>query len=356
MEKISIIVPVFNTESKFLKRCLESLLNQTYQEIEIIVVNDGSTNLDTIKILKKYGRMYKRIKIINKKNSGVADSRNKGIENASGEYVMFVDSDDWISNNTCSAVIRFLKSNNLDVVIYGYIFNGDNTSKNKIKTTLIRDMQLDELKKDILSFTTSKYSVCVDSPWGKIFRKKIIDENKISFPKVLSRSEDAIFCLYYYENVKEIGILNGIFYHYSTIDSSLTRKYSFNSVTMLPKILEEQKKYIDRYHFKDKTYYIANKKRVISGILEAEDIYFFNKKNINKYSSEYKLFHDFVRQPLIYQALKDISLSEQEGIWKKIWLITMRTPLIRVYFTIKYFKKVIKIKKGLGHDKCLKEK
>ena len=91
MTKVSIIVPVYNTEN-YIERCLNSLVNQTLEDIEIIVVNDGSTD-NTGKILQKY---RDKIKIIEQKNSGIATTRNKGLEIATGKYIAFVDSDDWL--------------------------------------------------------------------------------------------------------------------------------------------------------------------------------------------------------------------------------------------------------------------
>ena len=102
--KISIIVPIYNVES-YLKRCLDSLINQTYSNIEIILINDGSTDLSG-DISSKYAKIDKRIKLINSSNKGVSCARNKGLELASGDYIMFVDPDDYIELNTCEMLIK----------------------------------------------------------------------------------------------------------------------------------------------------------------------------------------------------------------------------------------------------------
>ena len=104
---ISIIVPVYNVE-KYLEQCLESLLNQTYKNIEIIVVNDGSTD-QSLDILKKYSFKDNRIKLYSQKNQGISAARNTALEHINGKYVMFVDSDDWIEINTCEIALHEMK-------------------------------------------------------------------------------------------------------------------------------------------------------------------------------------------------------------------------------------------------------
>lgn len=111
---ISIIVPVFNVE-KYLEECLTSIINQTYKNLEIILLNDGSSD-NSLNICKKFKAMDNRIRIIDKENSGVSDTRNLGVENSNGKYIMFVDSDDYIDVNMISIMYNTLIENNVDVV------------------------------------------------------------------------------------------------------------------------------------------------------------------------------------------------------------------------------------------------
>ena len=107
MSKISIIVPVYNTE-KYLSKCLNSLIKQTYKDIEIIVVNDGSKD-KSLEIAKKFAKQDNRIKVFNKENGGLSSARNFGIEKASGEYIGFVDSDDYIKENMFEILYNMIK-------------------------------------------------------------------------------------------------------------------------------------------------------------------------------------------------------------------------------------------------------
>ena len=125
MNKVSIIVPVYNT-SKYLNKCIDSIIKQTYKNIEIVLINDGSTD-NSLEILKYYESMDKRIIVIDKRNTGVSDTRNIGISASTGEYIMFIDSDDFIDENTIEIMLKYIIKKDVDVVrcnCYKYLKNG----------------------------------------------------------------------------------------------------------------------------------------------------------------------------------------------------------------------------------------
>ena len=129
MEKLTVIVPVYNS-SKYLKKCIESILEQTYVNTEIILVNDGSTD-NSIDICKEFKQIDNRIIVIDKENGGVASARNAGLEVATGSYVAFVDSDDYVEKDMYETMIEALNNNNADIVECG--FNQINIEENKKK-------------------------------------------------------------------------------------------------------------------------------------------------------------------------------------------------------------------------------
>ena len=122
MKKVSIIVPIYNAE-EYLPKCIDSLINQTYQNIEIILLNDGSTD-NTQNIIASY--KDKRIIAINKKNTGIADTRNEGIKKSTGEYIMFVDSDDYLELNSIELLIKKLEKDKSDIVMFNYYLETPN--------------------------------------------------------------------------------------------------------------------------------------------------------------------------------------------------------------------------------------
>lgn len=163
--KISIIVPIYNVES-YLKRCLDSLINQTYSNIEIILINDGSTDLSG-DISSKYAKIDKRIKLINSSNKGVSCARNKGLELASGDYIMFVDPDDYIELNTCEMLIKNIGNN--DILIFNFYSNlkKNNDYNFEIKTKY----DVYELQASILNPTHNVNLKGLGFTWNKIVKK-----------------------------------------------------------------------------------------------------------------------------------------------------------------------------------------
>lgn len=129
MAKVSIIIPVYNTEN-YLKKCLDSVVNQTLEDIEIICINDGSTDR-SLGILNDYAQKYSKIIVINQENKGVSEARNEGIEKASGEYIMFLDSDDYFQPQACETAYNSVNSSDYDLGIFGhYILKGKGLNLN----------------------------------------------------------------------------------------------------------------------------------------------------------------------------------------------------------------------------------
>jgi len=153
MSKISIIVPVYNTE-KYLSKCLNSLIKQTYKDIEIIVVNDGSKD-KSLEIAKKFAKQDNRIKVFNKENGGLSSARNFGIEKASGEYIGFVDSDDYIKENMFEILYNMIKEANAKIAICGWYLVEDNqirTCNFKCKKLVLNDEQAIDMLLNHVSF------------------------------------------------------------------------------------------------------------------------------------------------------------------------------------------------------------
>ena len=242
---ISIIVPVYNVE-QFLGQCLESLVNQTLKEIEIICVNDGSKD-NSRRILEEYRERDSRVIIIDKENEGVSVARNKGIEMAQGKYLMFVDSDDWIELTTCCNALMQIKKENADVVIWSYIREFKNQSipkkiwnedhlvfeKHEVQDKLHRRMI--GLLGEELQEPENADALC--TIWGKIYKSDIIKKNHIKFEDIreIGTYEDGMFNLSVFGFVNKAVYINEFLYHY--------RKFNEDSVTSRynPKLSEQWK-------------------------------------------------------------------------------------------------------------------
>lgn len=258
---ISIIVPVYNVED-YLTECLDSLVNQTYKNIEIICVNDESPD-DSYVILDKYAKLDKRIKIINQKNQGLSGARNTGMKNASGDYVMFVDSDDWIDLNTCESAVNAALKNSADLVMWSYtresgersleklMFWDDNTvfEADRVKNTINR--RLCGLLGEELS--RPDYANAIETAWGKLYRFSLIKDNNVEFISERTiGTEDALFNIYATKYVNRAVYLKKSFNHYrKNNNTSLTSNYKSKLFKQWQCLFDHIQAYIDENNLGD---------------------------------------------------------------------------------------------------------
>lgn len=228
MTKISVIIPVYNVE-QYLTECLDSILNQTLKDIEIICIDDGSTD-NSPNILKEYN---KHIKIITKENEGQASARNIGIKEAQGEYIAFIDSDDFIETTMLEKLYTKAKDNNLDITMCK-IATYDNQTK-EIKDNVWYYMLgvFKDFEKDIFNHKDTKEFTCniAVTPYNKIYKTSLLKDNNILFPEGLI-FEDEKFFFDTYLRAKRVSIVDEFLYYYrvnrkgSTVYISKENDYS----------------------------------------------------------------------------------------------------------------------------------
>ena len=177
---ITIIVPIYNSE-KYLKKCIDSLVNQTKKELEIILINDGSTD-NSEKIIKEY--KDDRIKYIKNETQGIGITRNEGIAKAQGKYLMFIDSDDYLEKNTCELLFNKAEKDNLDMVICDFYREYENGEKKEERIVNFENTTIKETPELL-------YKVNL-SPWNKLYQTKLIRDNNILFEEEL-KYEDTPF-------------------------------------------------------------------------------------------------------------------------------------------------------------------
>ena len=203
--KVSIIVPVYNVE-KYIDKCLDSLVNQTLKDIQIIIVNDGSKD-DSIKIIKEYQEKYgNKIKYLEKENGGLSDARNYGIPYAEGEYIAFLDSDDYIEKNAYEEMYNIAKKEEADMVECDFYWEYPNKRKEDIG---IRYFDKKEMITNIRVVA-----------WNKLIKREIINENKILFPKGY-RYEDVEFTYKLIPHLNKVKFLEKPCIHYIQRDNSI---------------------------------------------------------------------------------------------------------------------------------------
>lgn len=208
---ISVIVPVYNVE-KYLERCIDSILKQTYSDLEILLIDDGSSD-NSGKICDEYAKKDNRIKVIHKKNGGISDVRNVGIENAKGDYIGFVDSDDYIADDMFETLYKLSNENNADISIVSFyeMYNGKLIGVRDDKTLTKMDKQ-EALKELLIDTNIQSYM------WNKLFKKELFDNLRFPLGK---NFEDIATVLLIFERANKVVLLQDPKYYYLRRDDSI---------------------------------------------------------------------------------------------------------------------------------------
>lgn len=230
---LSIIVPVYNVE-KYLKQCLDSLINQTLDNYEIIIINDGSTD-SSADIINEYCSINRNIKIINQKNSGLSAARNRGISEASGEYIAFIDSDDYICNDMMKVMLNHAKIYNLDLVVCNHEKVYDDSEKKEVVYSDLEEGVLysgnDLLKKFLINKITP--NAC-----DKIYKRDIFNKYNIVFP-IGYYHEDLLTMYKILSNIQVAAYINKDFYKYRCRENSITTSLKLKNILDMEYIIDE---------------------------------------------------------------------------------------------------------------------
>lgn len=242
---VSIIVPIYNT-SKYIRRCLDSVLSQSYSDFELILVNDGSTD-SSLSICKDYEKRDSRVLIINKENEGVDKARFDGLNRSNGKYVTFIDSDDWIESDTIMHMTNLAEKYFCDYVEVGMqrVMDEYGLIKRKSVSPVIGIIQQPELfDKYYISFFG--YNILPINIWGKLYRKEVLSRACLK-PSGLKMGEDLYFNLILFPHLRRIYISDYIGYNYRF--GGMTSKYNPFLYMNLKYLYHKKKELIEYYDY-----------------------------------------------------------------------------------------------------------
>lgn len=262
----SIIIPVYNCE-KYLKRCLDSILAQTFNRYEVILINDGSTDKSG-ELCDYYANINKRIIVIHKKNAGVSAARNDGLKKATGKYITFLDSDDYIEEDYLEYANKMFGKFDIKLLNTGFFSEVEDENDNKtfdLITAKEKEYKnYDEIKKDLVYLwdTHMLYNI-----WNKIYINEIIQKNKIEFP-AKNFGEDMEFNREYLRYVDKMYNSEKCFYHYiKERKGSITAKYKENLFNIRVKEYYEFNQYFSKNNLKEEEYIEFSSRRFIERVL-----------------------------------------------------------------------------------------
>jgi glycosyltransferase involved in cell wall biosynthesis len=277
--------------------------------------------------------MDSRIRVIHQDNQGVSVARNKGLDIAKGEYIMFIDPDDWIEHDCCQVTYDYISKTNTDVVLFGtYIEPGNKIiCYPNINVTLDKE----DVQEAILKQDSDKYGVALDVPWGRLIKRDFIEKNKLRFPKGLKISQDGIFNLYLFERTNKAEVISYIGYHYCQNPTSINYKYNPNMIEYILKFVSAAERFITEYN-KDIEFKRALGVRCISMIGRVENTFLFHMSSQFSSKEIRQQYKNYINLPLINKYIRYCRIKDCINFNMKVrcFLIKKGRLGIFLYYTL----------------------
>lgn len=317
-ELISIIVPVYNVPEQYLNKCLESLINQTYTDIEIIVVDDGSTDQSPA-ICDSFQSKDSRIKVIHKKNAGLSAARNTGYYSATGHWLMFVDGDDWIESDMCEKMISLAEEKNVQIVMCGMSKDYERTSVNykyyleshKVYT----DNECRWLQEQLLHFNGN-----LSTAYCKLISIELLKKYDITHNDVLKQGAEGIeFNLRLFEHINSAIFIDEPFYHYIFNENSISAKHDENNHRFVLNCFNAINDFIQISENKENLeFWLYN--RMLYVVITTAISGYFSPVNHESFCIAREKFLGYLSNPLVNRAMQinnniGLSLSRKITIW-----------------------------------------
>lgn len=287
--EFSFIVPFYKVDKDYLENCIDSILGQDFEDLEIIAVNDGSPEVELKELCLSKQKSDSRFIYLEQENSGVSVARNNGLEHAKGKYVLFVDADDYVSEGMLRQIHDYLADkSDIDMLVFGYCTNYTNREMRRVLDS--PDMSVFDhaaLQLAVLQGDKRLGPVEVGTPWSKVIKRSIIEDNRVRYTKGLRKGQDTVFILNLLEYCKSIDYLPIAGYHYRMSAASISHRFNPQIVEIMEETLKAYERFVADNNKSDEY------KNALSGkyyrILLAEycDLYFMNKNN-PKSSSDLK--------------------------------------------------------------------
>lgn len=334
---LSIIIPVYNAE-EYIGKNIESVQKQAFSDMELILVNDGSTD-SSPEICSSYALNDSRIRIFSQRNKGVSAARNLGLDKASGDYIMFIDADDYLEDRLLEHIVPALDSDTILIFNKVFYHNG-NLSQNK----LYKKNDFSRTGKDIQLFQLDLLTRYFDSEMNnvqflscgvtaKIFPKENLIG--IKFDECCKYGEDVLFNLEVYENSKKIRYMDYDGYIFNIHNGSSTRKYRVDWVIIQEVFLYRLKNFISAYHKEDYRFQRSFLYSVFSRIPNYLQCFYFNPSNQMTFKESYLEFKKKINSTIYSEAIKTISF-DMLNLRQKVFLVAIRFKLIKPICYIYY--------------------
>ena len=350
--KVSIIVPIYNAEP-YLSRFLNSLVNQTLHDIEIICINDGSTD-NSLEILESYAQRDIRIKSINIENSGVSRCRNIGLKYINSKYVVFVDSDDWLDREALEVMYNYAELENSDLVMCAYMREYVSHSKDKKfdmpEIMVYENEELEKIHRRLFGpideeLGSPELLDSLGTVWAKLYKSEIIKNNNFEFRdlSIIGSNEDSLFNIYVINKMKKVIFINKPYYHYWRENKqSITSLYNPNLKNQWEKLHKEMNQFIEDNNLKD-TYRNALNNRVCMSVLGL-GLNECSKANTSTELDKIKNIKIILNDDKILESYIKFKIHKFPLHWRVFYRCIKHSRSLLVYIilnTIEFLRKVI---------------
>lgn len=317
MCKISIIVPVYNAE-KYLHRCIDSILAQTYTDFELLLINDGSKDNSGF-ICDEYKDKDTRIRVFHKENGGVSSARNLGLDNAKGEWISWVDSDDYIDSTMLDKLYKSAVIDNADITYCNFYM----VWKHAIEKYSLKSSSFDKFKM-LVNWMCEPWTIC----WASLIKSSLYNDNKIRFLSEFNYCEDFYMSIVLRYYARKVVHIEDTLYFYNRCNESSVTSASQNAL-----MLDKKKAYLSLLSFfKEKNEFDRYKKYLYWRIIETQQYWLFNTKSFSNYI-------EFI--PEAFEELwscPTVSFKRKVMIWCIIHRMSFVASFMLKYYNIKKFK------------------
>lgn len=333
--KISIIVPVYKVE-KYIEECFASLANQTYQNIEIILVDDGSPDKSGF-LCDEFAAERSDTIVIHQENAGVSVARNNGINLASGDYILFVDPDDSIEKDCCERLIECVSQNDYDIIFFLDKELNDLTGK-KICRELSGSMELNRedikrLQYNTIGMNYRLFQFHSGTPWGKLFKKEFIQKNNLRFTPGVVKAQDVLFDTQAYERLDQAYVLNYSGYIYRKNEGSSNLRFNPGIVNGTFLLIEGLGRIAD-LHPDDLNYQKSMAKTCMRRVNFIERLYLFNRNHVCTAEESLRIYQEYLSLPTVTKYLKYYEKNDTDGFRDAIRRCLFNKKTLKLYYYI----------------------
>ena len=308
--KVSVIVPVYNTSEGLLKRCFDSLNEQDIDSLEVIIVDDGSAET-TADFCKDYVKNHSGFYYFRQKNKGVSCARNYGITQSRGNYITFVDSDDWLEKNALNLCYKRAFSSGADIVVFDTFINYENRciENQVIRKDVNSGFNNEDIQKKILYNKSAGLNV-YGIVFGKLYKSNLVKQNRVLFPEEISMSEDQIFSLYAFQYANKVEVIDENLYHYYVHNASVCNTYNenFAYIKLTNLVYEELMLFYSRFDKNEffKSFIYLKLFKLITVVLTK---HIFNFQAHGKMSNKIELFRDYLKHENVKEVIDCVTFS-----------------------------------------------